>query len=198
MILRADDIAPTAWKNGGGKTRELLRLPAGTDDWRVRLSVADIAADGPFSPFPGVTRHFAVLSGAGVRLAWPGGRRTEHRASDPALVFDGALAPECTLLDGPTRDLNLMVRDGLHAELRAARWHMPWQAAGSARAVFTRHAATLHRDGTAAITLSPFTLFRLDDPGMPSWTLSPVAASDGGDTPPAWWIVIAPADAPRP
>ena len=198
MILRADDIPPTAWKNGGGATRELLRLPAGTDDWRVRLSVADIAADGPFSPFPGVTRHFAVLSGAGVQLAWPGGRRTEHRIADPALVFDGAMAPECRLLGGPTRDLNLMVRDGVGAELRAARWGAPWQAAGRTRAVFTRHGALLHAGGAAAITLPPLTLFWLDDAVPMTWTLSPIEPGDDGDPPPAWWIMLDPTDVPRP
>ena len=38
----------------------------------------------------------------------------EHRltaASEP-LEFDGAVAVDCRLLDGPTQDLNLMVRQG--------------------------------------------------------------------------------------
>ena len=70
MILRsAANAAPQPWRNGGGVTRELLCLPAGSgNDWTLRISVADIDADGPFSPFPGVTRWFAVLDGAGVRL----------------------------------------------------------------------------------------------------------------------------------
>jgi environmental stress-induced protein Ves len=34
----------------------------------VRLSVADIERDGPFSAFAGLIRWFAVLSGAGVLL----------------------------------------------------------------------------------------------------------------------------------
>jgi environmental stress-induced protein Ves len=40
------------WKNGGGVTRELLAWPGG-GDWQVRISVAEIEADGPFSSFPG-------------------------------------------------------------------------------------------------------------------------------------------------
>ncbi|MFG5407966.1 HutD family protein [Piscinibacter sakaiensis] len=36
------------WRNGGGHTRELWTWPA-DGPWQARLSVADIAADGPFS-----------------------------------------------------------------------------------------------------------------------------------------------------
>ena len=61
------DVAPSAWKNGGGTTRELLAWPSPAD-WVFRLSVAEVQADGPFSSFAGVQRWFAVLSGAGVRL----------------------------------------------------------------------------------------------------------------------------------
>ena len=109
ILVHAATAAPQPWKNGGGVTRELLRLPADGDDWSLRISVADIAADGPFSPFPGVTRWFAVLEGAGVRLDFPD-RVLNVRRDDAPLRFDGADAPGCRLLDGPTRDLNVMVR----------------------------------------------------------------------------------------
>ena len=39
-----------------------------------------------------------------------GGERYEIRNGAPPLQFDGALAPMCWLLDGPTSDLNLLVR----------------------------------------------------------------------------------------
>ena len=55
--------AAAPWRNGGGVTRELLRLAARPATGSVRVSVADIEADGPFSPFPGVERWFAVLRG---------------------------------------------------------------------------------------------------------------------------------------
>jgi environmental stress-induced protein Ves len=95
------------WRNGGGRTRELLAWPQ-ADDWRVRVSVAEIEADGPFSAFPGVERGFAVLQGAGVVLALPGGER--RLAAGDAAHFAGEAAPACRLVAGPTRDLNLMVR----------------------------------------------------------------------------------------
>jgi len=111
ILVAVADAAPVPWKNGGGVTRELLRLPAdaGADDWTLRISVADIDADGPFSPFPGIARWFAVLSGAGVRLRWPAREQLVH-AGDAPLHYDGADAPDCTMIDGRTRDLNVMVR----------------------------------------------------------------------------------------
>ena len=110
ILVVASDTAPVPWKNGGGVTRELLRLPAeAAGDWTLRISVADIAADGPFSPFPGITRWFAVVAGAGVRLRFAD-RILNIRRGDAPLRFDGADAPGCTLLGGATRDLNVMVR----------------------------------------------------------------------------------------
>ncbi|HEY3634719.1 MAG TPA: HutD family protein, partial [Caldimonas sp.] len=58
LLVRTADVPAQPWKNGGGVTRELLALPAG-DDWRVRVSVAEVASDGAFSTFVGVDRWFA-------------------------------------------------------------------------------------------------------------------------------------------
>jgi uncharacterized protein len=119
-IVRCSDVEPMPWKNGGGLTRELLAWPT-TDDWIVRVSVADIARDGPFSAFPGVTRHFAVLAGVGVSLEGVG----ELRPGDPPVTFDGEIERECGLLDGYTRDLNLMIKsefgEGVLRRLESAR-----------------------------------------------------------------------------
>jgi environmental stress-induced protein Ves len=104
------EVKPQAWKNGGGTTRELLAWPS-AKDWQVRLSVAEVQADGPFSRFDGVRRCFAVLSGAGVRLVVDGQVHALTPASDP-LAFDGGADTQCTLLGGATQDFNLMVRGG--------------------------------------------------------------------------------------
>ena len=74
-LVALADTPPVPWRNGGGLTRELLAWPDG-GDWAVRVSVAEIEADGPFSTFPGVERWFAVLEGGGVALTIAG---TEHR-----------------------------------------------------------------------------------------------------------------------
>jgi environmental stress-induced protein Ves len=109
-LVRADDIRPVRWRNGGGWTRELLAWPD-ADDWTVRVSVADIADDGPFSPFPGVDRWFAVLDGNGVELD-DGSGRVRLAPGDAIHRFRGEAAPACRLLGGATRDFNLMVRRG--------------------------------------------------------------------------------------
>ena len=89
-------MPPTPWRNGGGRTRTLWTWPADCvdDAWQLRVSLADIDADGPFSAFPGVQRWFAVLQGAGVRLQLPAGPQVLGLHSSP-LQFDGALAPGC-------------------------------------------------------------------------------------------------------
>jgi len=115
-VVYLADVAATHWRNGGGLTRELVAHPPGAD-WQWRLSVAEVAADGPFSRFEGVTRWFAVLQGAGVVLnvATPSDTAgaTEHRltAHDAPLCFDGAAATDCHLINGPTQDFNLMLRE---------------------------------------------------------------------------------------
>jgi uncharacterized protein len=132
QLIHAEHIAPQAWRNGGGQTRELLAHPAGAD-WHVRVSLADIRADGPFSAFPGVQRWFTVVQGPGVRLSFAEGDRLQ-REDDAPLNFDGARAPGCTLLNGPTRDLNLMLRGvtgTMSAALAGATWEAPhygWRA----------------------------------------------------------------------
>jgi len=110
--LALANVAPSAWKNGGGTTRELLAWPSPAD-WVFRMSVAEVQADGPFSSFMGVQRWFAVLSGAGVRLRLGVAAPYEVHALTPAsapFCFDGALPLDCTLIDGASQDFNLMLR----------------------------------------------------------------------------------------
>jgi hypothetical protein len=102
------DVSASRWRNGGGETRELLAWPS-ADDWIWRMSVAEVAASGPFSRFEGVQRWFAVLQGAGVRLQVDESEHTLTSSSAP-FCFDGASATHCQLLSGATQDFNLMIR----------------------------------------------------------------------------------------
>jgi environmental stress-induced protein Ves len=80
------------------------------DDWTWRLSTADITQDIPFSSFPGVTREFCVADGNGVVLNING---VDHRCEPGSVTtFRGDDVVFATLIDGPMRALNLMVRDG--------------------------------------------------------------------------------------
>ena len=148
-LIRADDVPPVAWKNGGGVTRDLWCEPAGAD-WRWRISLADIDRDGPFSAFPGVERWFAVVEGAGVRLSFAD---HEQRIGphDHPVRFDGADAPGCQLINGRTRDLNLMLRGGARGVMvRGEAWYGrdEWPLSGR----FDIQTMSLHW-GTAADTL---------------------------------------------
>lgn len=107
QLMSLADAVPSPWRNGGGVTRELAARPAG--DWTWRISVAEVAASGAFSFFEGAQRWFAVLGGKGVRLKVADVEHRLTRASAP-FEFAGELAVYCELSDGPTQDLNLMVR----------------------------------------------------------------------------------------
>ncbi|MBI3156464.1 MAG: HutD family protein [Burkholderiales bacterium] len=181
--------APEPWRNGGGTTRVLLTWPGGPGTaapWQLRISVAEIAADGPFSPFPGVERWFAVVAGAGVQLGLPGGVAT-LRAGDDPLHFDGEAAPGCTLLAGPTQDLNLMVRhDAGQAGMAPARPGATLPAGLLWRGLYAADAATLEPGGGAdgAQQLPAGTLLwsdAADDQATP-WTLR--------DAQRAWWLWV--------
>ena len=194
ILARASAAAPVPWKNGGGVTRELLRLPAnGSDDWTLRISVADIAADGPFSPFPGITRWFAVLTGAGVRLRWPEHAQHVHPGEAP-LRFDGGDAPECTLFDGTTRDLNIMVRASrADALVTSAAWRDEAEPGASPGfGFFALQALTLHGADDLPVRMEALSLAWCESPFRASraWSLEPAHAADAADAPglPGYWI----------
>ncbi|HWJ36019.1 MAG TPA: HutD family protein [Steroidobacteraceae bacterium] len=109
QVIRKSSFRPTPWKNGGGITHEALRVPANGNAFRWRVSVAEIDAPGPFSEFAEYNRKMVLLRGSGVRLTFDGGIATYLRAVGDLAEFDGAIATECALLNGPCVDLNLMV-----------------------------------------------------------------------------------------
>lgn len=120
--FRTDQLAATPWKNGGGSTREIACWPPGATlgDFGWRVSIASIAAAGPFSVFAGVDRSIMLLDGDGVRLQSADGG-IDHRLDTPCqpFAFSGDTAIDCTLLGGASSDFNVMTRRGQwRAELR--------------------------------------------------------------------------------
>ncbi len=95
-IIRAAALHAVPWANGGGVTRVIADQPGA-----FRLSLATLAQPGPFSLFPGVTRHFALVSGC-VELI---GRLD---AQSPPITFAGDM-PVSATPHGPALALNLMV-----------------------------------------------------------------------------------------
>ena len=188
LTIHADRIEPQAWRNGGGRTRELLARPAGAD-WKLRVSLADIEADGPFSAFPGVQRWFAVVQGAGVVLRFANGQR-RVQAGDAPLCFDGGEGPGCSLTGGPTRDLNLMVRSGIGA-MQPVEAGRAWNERFDERGLFTlcagrwfsgdAHAGGGNGRPSPKIRVEPHTL--LWDLGEPPCRFVPDV-----DGPCGWWL----------
>jgi uncharacterized protein len=185
LQVNADAVKPTPWRNGGGRTRELLARPDATQ-WQLRVSLADIDRDGPFSAYPGVRRWIGVVQGAGMRLRF-GSRSKRLTPLTDALAFDGASAPECSLLDGPTRDLNLMLRTGSGVLSRvdpAAAFDAPCIERG----VFTLTAGVLRTEVHGALTLPAHTL---------AWHLGPGRCrfEPHAPGPSGWWLGWSPESA---
>jgi environmental stress-induced protein Ves len=109
------------WKNNLGWTHEIARGqadPATGDDWDWRLSIAEIEQSAAFSSFPGIERELVLLHGNGVCLRFDDGEVCELLAPFSHCRFAGERALTGELIDGPTRDFNLMWRrDVIHAEL---------------------------------------------------------------------------------
>lgn len=193
-LVALADSAALPWRNGGGITHDLLAWPPGETPWQLRVSVATIARDGPFSRFDGVQRWFTVLTGAGVRLQLPSGD-VSLVPGDPPLGFDGADAPGCTLLAGPTHDLNLMALHGAgRAGMVNAVASQPLNGPHRWRGLYTAAPAQLQTDD-GLHRLAAHTLAWTDvtdacgagcigDPSeLGRWTLTEA-------TGPAWWLTL--------
>jgi hypothetical protein len=104
-ILTSDTFTTMPWKNGGGVTHEIARAEeAGRLIWR--LSVAEVAADGPFSAFLGLMRVLTVLSGAGLVLRTPEG--VIEAAPLRPVRFPGDLPVTAERVAGAVRDFNVI------------------------------------------------------------------------------------------
>ena len=117
-LIHGADLVAAPWKNGGGVTREVAAVPpgAGLDAFIWRVSIADVAQAGPFSRFAGIDRTLVLLSGAGMLLdeTQEAGGTQVHALTQALDVarFAGEAAIDARLVDGATRDFNLMVRRG--------------------------------------------------------------------------------------
>lgn len=179
------------WLNGGGTTQELVRWPD-RPDWALRISVARIERDGPFSAYQDVERWFALIDGGGLTLGfepWP----TTVMPGDEPLRFSGALAPNCQLLGEPSLDLNLMVRGdrnaGGHinrAAMQSVQTGVGWSAAFEMRGLFTAVPGRWFGDGEER-ELPAGSLLWSDALGEMPWVFESDAPSLR-----AWWLGFTP------
>jgi environmental stress-induced protein Ves len=108
-LIRHADLKPMPWKNGGGVTFEAAIFPQGAslNAFAWRISMAQVASDGPFSAFPQIDRILYLLSGNGIVLQVAGLEHVLHPGE--RLDFRGDVPVDARLLDGPVEDLNIMV-----------------------------------------------------------------------------------------
>ena len=124
-LIPASQQAVTQW--AGGETRQLAIAPAGATvaarDFYWRFSTATVLQSGPFTSFDGYNRYLAIRSGAGLDLAVTAPDSPQHRmqltSPQHQACFAGAADTAAELLDGPVRDINLMLSAGLQGGLRA-------------------------------------------------------------------------------
>ena len=108
QIIRPDAFVTARWKNGGGVTHEIARDSA--DPWAWRFSIAEVASDGPFSRFEGMSRILTVIEGAGITLR--AGNWTAKALLRVPVAFSGDTPIDSTLVAGPIRDLNVIFDAG--------------------------------------------------------------------------------------
>lgn len=117
-IFRLSDRVFSPWKNGGGKTAEIIVAPQGAEfetfDWRI--STAIVAASGPFSVFPGVDRVLTVLEGGTMALTI-GMHESRLDARSEPFFFPGDLSAAARLEGEALLDFNVMVRRPLRAQV---------------------------------------------------------------------------------
>jgi environmental stress-induced protein Ves len=182
-VIRVEDVPAQPWRNGGGRTRELLTRPAGGADWKLRISLAEVDREGPFSAFPGIERWFSVIDGAGVRLSLEGRERVLQPGHAP-LYFRGESPVYCRLIEGPTTDLNLMHVPG-RGLMQAVESGVAWRAALPGRGIFTRSAGRLQIADADERRLAGHCLLWLDEAADVAWTFT---SDEPGSLPPALWL----------
>jgi environmental stress-induced protein Ves len=108
--LPASGYTAMPWRNGAGTTHEIMVDDTpGTSSapFRWRLSMADLAGDGPFSELPDVDRILVLLAGDDVKLMIDGAAPAPLGHHE-AIAFPGDVPTSLTMAAGTGRDLNLM------------------------------------------------------------------------------------------
>lgn len=114
-LIRAAECRRMPWKNGGGFTTEVAVFPpeSGLDDFLWRVSMAQIAGDGPFSAFAGIDRTLTLLEGDGLELHIGDAAAHTLVPGSPPLSFAADVPTYARLLGGAVTDLNVMTRRGV-------------------------------------------------------------------------------------
>ena len=108
QIIRYASLKAMPW--AGGATRQIAAGPDDAASWDWRLSLADVAKAGPFSPLPGIDRIITVVEGELIALTVDGVEQALEKYRP--FRFSGDSNTSAALPTGALKDLNLMTRRG--------------------------------------------------------------------------------------
>ena len=106
-----DIIRYTSLKSGPwacGTTRQIAAGPDNTSDWGWRLSLAEVAKAGSFTPLPGSDRIITVIDGDLIALSVDGAEQPLEKFRP--FRFSGDAVTSATLPTGALRVLNFTTR----------------------------------------------------------------------------------------
>lgn len=106
-IIRHASLKAVPWT--GGVTRQIA---AGPDpkNWDWRISTAEVAKAGPFTPMPGIDRIITVIEGELIALTVDGAEQALEKFRP--FRFSGDSQTTASLPTGALKDLNLLTRRG--------------------------------------------------------------------------------------
>jgi len=111
IIHPPESFKTSLWKNGLGKTTELLAEKiSASEQFYWRLSIASVATADIFSDFSGYDRTLILIEGQGITLTHSNGDCDELTEYLDAATFKGDHTTTPTLHNGPIKDFNIMTR----------------------------------------------------------------------------------------
>jgi environmental stress-induced protein Ves len=99
------------WRNGQGTTLEIAREPQAPEALTWRLGLSTISQSGAFPDLSGYWRSATLIDGNGYHLNILGRPSQALRAVGDTAHLAGDSVATCLLLDGPSRQLNLTLRE---------------------------------------------------------------------------------------
>jgi len=121
-IIKYASLKAAPWANGGGVTRQLAAgtadsvtlgsgaKSAGAGPWDWRISIAEVAKAGAFSPMPGMDRILTIIDGELMALTVDGAEHALEKYR--TFRFSGDSETSASLPTGTLMDLNVMTRRG--------------------------------------------------------------------------------------
>lgn len=111
-IIDKREYKSVLWKNGKGKTTELIAAyHPSTDKFIWRVSIAGVVNEGEFSDFTGYDRHLLLLEGCGMTLDHGNNIFSFLKNRYDTAHFSGCLKTTASLVNGSIKDFNIMTHE---------------------------------------------------------------------------------------